>query len=1123
MGMIRLILGRAGTGKTARVLGQIARLTAEGRGGNVLLVPEQYSHEAERELCRAAGDRLSLYGEVLSFTGLARRIFAEFGGARPVMDRGGRLLCMAWAMDRLPPESLRLYRRGRKDVRVADSLVRTAEELKNAGIDAERLLASAEEEDLPGLLGDKLRELALILEAYDAAQRRSAADPTEALASLAERVALDPAVRERAAALRLFVDGFSDFTELEKRVLREFIRAGAEVTVCLTCPAEGGSEGLFSLTESTLRWLEETAREAGVPCLRETAEPEGEEGPIRFFAEHLFDFTRDEPPAAGDSIRLVTAADPYEECELAASAMAELARRGVRWREMAVAVRGFADYRTALESACVRYEVPLFLSGRGDMLRKSVPLYIASALEAVTRGYEYEAVFGYLKTGLGPISPEECDILENYAVLWNIRGSMWDKPFTMHPGGYNMPFDENARTRLEALNGLRARVIGPLKKLENDMKTASDARGQAQALAEHLVDSGLPERLDARRDALEAAGRLEAAAEYDQLWETVCAALEQFAAVLGDTPMDAAGFRELFCRMLSKYDVSVIPVSLDRVQAGDFDGMRRRHIKHLFVLGAADGRLPAPEEPAGVFTPEEREALTARGLALGGPEEDLTRELWRIYSCLSLPSDTLYISWPRSGAEGETRPSVAAERAMALFGLTPERGDIRRARTFSREAAYTLAVLGQAGDRSPACAAALAYFRGEGQGEELRSLVREASAGRGRLGPEAVERLYGEKPAVTATRAQKFGDCRFAYFMQYGLNAKPRQRAVFDARDNGTFMHWLLEKTAGDVMVRGGFDHVSEEEILRIADDRVEEYIHRELEDFAAKTARFEYLFRRLKTGVRRVVAELWRELKDSAFRPVALELDLSAEGVLSPEGDGGLRLFGQIDRVDAWEHDDVLYLRVVDYKTGRKKFRLSDICEGINMQMLLYLFALTERGGTYFKERGFGDKELRPAGVLYSPARFRVVKTDGDSVEKRAARDRLAGTDSEAKRSGLVLDDPAVLEAMEPGDVKRFLPVTLKRDKDTGKAEYAGQLARLEDFGALSRFIDGTLRDMASELRAGSIEADPWFENLRVNACVSCEFASACLFDEGTDGWRLRESLDTEEAWEKIRGVGHE
>ena len=105
------------------------------------------------------------------------------------------------------------------------------------------------------------------MEAYAAAQARSAADPADVLETLADRINTDPDVRAYAAGPRYFIDGFSDFTELEKGVLLALIRAGAELTVCLTCGETEESE-LFALTAGTARWLEAAAGEAGQPCVR---------------------------------------------------------------------------------------------------------------------------------------------------------------------------------------------------------------------------------------------------------------------------------------------------------------------------------------------------------------------------------------------------------------------------------------------------------------------------------------------------------------------------------------------------------------------------------------------------------------------------------------------------------------------------------------------------------------------------------------------------------------------------------------------------------------------------------------------------------------------------------------
>ncbi len=1100
--MVRLILGRAGAGKTGLVFDEIAGYVRQGVGGSILLVPEQYSHEAERELCAAAGDTLSRYGEVLSFTGLARKVFSQVGGGRTVMDGAGRLLCMAVAVHDVS-DGLRFYRRARQDARVLDSLVRAAEELENAGLDAAALADAAGKTQ--GVLSDKLADMALLLEAYAAVRERGGADPADRLASLAELIAESPVVRGR-----FYVDGFSDFTELEKRVLTALVRAGAELTVCLTCGREDAG-GVFELPRQTARWLADMAEQAGVPCSQIWLEPPlPEDDPVAFFCGHLFDFSPAQAPASDGAVTAVSAPDIAAECELAAARMAQLARQGCRWRDMAVAVRGFSDYRTALESACARYGVPLFLSGRGDTLQKNLPLAVVSALEAVLRGYEYEAVFSYLKTGLGPIPLEDVDRLENYVLLWSIRGGQWDRPWVMHPEGYGRPMDEAAEQALEQLNDMRRAVIGPLKALERRVERASTAAELAAALADFLTRSKLDRALERRQAELLAEGRRETAAECARLWDTVCTALEQFAALLGDMSMDAEQFQGLFDLMLSKYDVNVIPVSLDRVGAGDIDGMRRRHLRHLLLLGASDGRIPAPDDGAGAFTADERETLTALGLPMGGAELDMARELGRIYSVLSLPSESLYMSWSESDGEGgQGRPSVLVDRAKALLGVVPARGDLVQARTWSGETAFALALEGQTGGRLPEHLAARAWFVQAGQEPELARLAGAARAAEGSLSAPSVRSLYGERPVLTATRAEKFADCRFGYFLQYGLKAKPRQQAVFDPRDYGNFMHTILENTARAVLDEGGFAAVTDQRVGQLADQFVDKYISDEMHGLADRTARFAYLFRRLRTTVRQVVTDMWQELRQSQFQPLDLELDLRAEGVLEPAEDE-TPLAGRADRVDGWVRDGVLYLRVTDYKTGKKSFDLADVCQGINMQMLLYLFTLQKRGAGHF-----GAQTIRPAGVLYSPARFEMIDAAGKSPEQ-IARERR----DSSRRSGLLLDDDEVLQAMEPGQDKRFLPVKLTRTGGVDKRS-AASLASLERFGSLSRFIDKTLQDLADQLRAGSVAADPWYKSSRENACAWCDFRQACLFDRDGDGWRVRVDMSAEDAWKRIESDG--
>jgi len=1094
--VVRLILGGAGSGKTNRIFADIAARVASKQTGTVLLVPEQYSHEAERELCRVAGDSLSACAEVLSFSGLARKVFAECGGARRAMDAGGRILCMAAAMEPIGA-SLRVYKRSHRDVRMLSELLRTVDELKAAGLDGDSLQQLAEQTD--GLLKDKLCDLALVTEAFNTVQAQSGADASDTLALLAELIADAPSVKGR-----FYVDGFTDFTAREQDVLRSVIAAGADIDFALGV-GEDEDDPASALTAKTARWIEHVCREEGVRCEREWMVSYDAEGPLGFLCAHLFDFSAPEAPAVNGELELISASAIWEECELAAAKLRRLAMDGCRWRDMAVAVRGFGDYRAALEAACAMYEVPLFLAGRGDILQKSLPMALSCAMEAVNRGYEYEAMFGYLKTGLAGFSFEELDELENYVILWNIRGTMWQRDFTMHPEGYNHRPDEASTELLARLNALRARIIGPLQKLEQSGKLASTAAGQAAALASFLDDIGLAETLEQRAEALAEQGEDALAMEYSQLWELICSALEQFYAVLGDTAMDAERFRSLWELMLSQYDIGLIPVSLDRVQAGEMDRMRRRHIKHLLVLGASDGRLPAPDESGGLLSAEERTQLREMDISLSDSEEDLCREFGRICSCLSLPSDSLTIFRSRSDPDGaETRPSLIIQRAEALFGITEKNGSITEARMLSPQGLRMLAVGAATGDCTPEAVAAGDVLKLEGRGEEIDALASAAEQSRGRLSPEAVRAIYGKKAAMSASRAEKFNACRFGYFLQYGLRAKPRQKALFDPRDYGTFLHDVLKNIATEAQERGGFHAVTREEIEAMADKYVERYVHEELNDFAEKTPRFIYLFSRLRRTVRKVCGDMWDELSNSDFVPLAMELDLRAEGVLTHDEQSDIVLSGQVDRVDGWLHDGALYLRITDYKTGRKSFSLSDVCRGMDMQMLLYLFTLTKRGSAHF-----GGRELRPAGILYSPARTELVSADEEvddtTLEELGAKSK--------RRSGLVLNDPEVIEAMEHGEQKRFIPV--KFSKSGAMSE--DNVASAERFGALERYIEKTLQSLAEALRTGSVEADPWFKSARDNACALCDYRDACLFDEQKDCRRPVTRLKTAEAWEKI------
>ena len=410
------------------------------------------------------------------------------------------------------------------------------------------------------------------------------------------------------------------------------------------------------------------------------------------------------------------------------------------------------------------------------------------------------------------------------------------------------------------------------------------------------------------------------------------------------------------------------------------------------------------------------------------------------------------------------------------------------------------------GATDPAAVAARAWFDRHDPAA-LAALTRAAHTARGRLSPERVRALYGRRLYLSASKAERFSACRYAYFLQYGLKAKPRRPAAFNPPEIGTFFHYVLQHTAQDVTDAGGFAAVTDEQLGTFTDRWTQRYIHDELNDFQEKSARFTYLFRRLCQQVRQVVADMAHELRAGDFVPLDFELNFADPEQIAPitlsDGEVTLNMSGVADRVDGWLHDGKLYLRVVDYKTGRKAFSLSDVWYGMGLQMLLYLFALERSGPARY------GHEIVPAGVLYVPARDVLIPADRRLSPEEAAKERAGAV----RRSGLLLDDAAVLHAMEHSDTPQYLPVSPRRKTEA--------LASAEQLGLLARHIETTLLDLAHELRGGSITADPYFRSGQDTACTHCDYLTVCHFTPGAGGdcHRVLTKLPADKVWSNLKG----
>lgn len=1093
--MLTILSARAGQDIRGELLERMARSPAAGR---LLLVPEQYSHDTERALCRALGNAGARGCEVLSFTRLWARVSdAAGGGAVPTLDAGGRVLLLYRAM-RQAEQMLTSYRAASRKPAFLTGLLASIDECRSYAVTPDALTRAGEA--LGGPQGDKLRDVGLIYAAYEALAAQGRADPRSRLDRLAQ------ALRDTgwARGKEVWVWGFTDFTPQEGEVLGALM-AQAPVTVALTCDMADPSD-LFDPARRTAACLTRLAQREGAAVERRTVlRPLERADSLIHLEEQLF--AQDPQSWPGESaVTLSFAPDPRREVEQAAAEILRLVREeGYRFRDIALCARDFAPYEGLVDSVFRQYGVPVFLSTMTDVLQKPVLALVTAALAAAAGDYPYEELFRYLKTDLAGISRQERDELENYVLTWDIKGGTWSrkKPWDMHPEGYGLDFSPADAALVERLDGLRRRVIAPLEALRQNPEHTG--RGHALALYRFLEDIGLPRRLEERADALEERGERKGAAEYRQLWDILAGVLEQSALLLEDMELELEEFSRLFSLALSQYDVGAIPVSLDQVAAGDAPRMAGRTVKALFLLGADSLSIPSCAPAPGVLTDLDREALAGLELQLAPRQGDkLQRELTIAYETCALPARRLYVSYAQSdGTGGDRAPSFLYQRLRAIFPHCPE----ARAGEDCRLAAPGPA-LELAGEREEVYRALSAL---PGWGERAQRIRQAAHWSRGRLSPAGVQALYGSAVPMSATRLDLYQSCHFSHFMRFGLEAKPRQRAKFRPSDYGTFIHAVLEEVLGrGLSLPGGAKALADDPVLRraLTAQAADRYEAEALAGLEGETARFRHTFGRMKQTAQTVVDSVCGELAVSDFAPAYFELGFGRGQAMPPlEVENGvrLRLTGFVDRVDCWVKDGKRYIRVVDYKTGRKSFDFSDVADGRGLQMLLYLFALRREGQALF-----GPEELVPAGVLYVPARSPIVSGERDMTDEDIARARQR----ELRRRGLVLGREDVLTAMEHTDGGyRYLPISAV---GRGKDDY---LVSLEQLERLDGYLDRVLAGAAEQLSQGNIDADPYWHDGEKNACRYCDYAAACHFEECCgDKVRRRRALSAGEFWALLK-----
>ena len=1143
-----IIAGGSGAGKTEYIYRKIIELSAKEPEGRFFVVtPEQATMQAQKEIVRLHPNHGTLNIDIVSFERLAYRIFSELSLPQPeVLDDTGKNMVLrrlaGEKMDELTMFSSHLNRPG-----FISEIKSMLSELYQYGATPEDLKAQTAGEHVGQILAAKLSDMEVIFEAFREFTK-------EKYITLEELLDVLCRVADQSALLKdstMVLDGYTGFTPIQYELLELLFQCCRKVIVTVTMDPEDNpyresvQQKLFYMSRHTVCRLIDRAAAAGCsrdedillkekPMWRFKDSPE-----LGFIENELFRYrgkvyhsgSGNESGAAAEhgreNLRLIEAATPQAEISFLCGEIRRLvASEGIRYREIAVITGDLETYSREILRQFEKNQIPCFIDYKKNILSNPMVELIRAALEVLQSGFSYESVFRFLKTGLvmplAGLSPEVIYQAENYVIALGIRGfkrwnSTWER---VYRGAELINLDE--------LNQFREAVVTPfLPFREVFSNRKATVRERTEALVHFLEALEMEQKLAAMAQQFEEVGDMSLAKEYGQVYGLVMDLFDRIVALLGEEIMGQREYAEILDAGFAEIKVGLIPAVVDRIVVGDITRTRLSNIKVLFFAGVNDGIVPSVSGRGGILSEADRRALREMQVELAptAREESFLQRFY-LYLALTKPSDYLYLSCAASSAEGKAmRPSSLMLQLLKLFPEKRlEQPKEEKEALWSPELGMSWVLRGlqdeKSGENDQFISLYRYFIQSESYRDEMQALSDAAfytyqDTG---IGKAAARALYSPILRGSVTRMELYASCAYAHFLSYGLELSERQMYEIAPSDIGNLFHAAIDMYFTRMKEENRrFSGISEEDRQKMVAECVASVTEEYGNAILGSSYRNQYLERKVYRITDRTIWALTEQLKKGDFEPAGFEVSFSPMDHLRAmriplSSEEAIHLRGRIDRIDLCEDGDRLYLKIIDYKTGKTKFDLTDIYYGLQLQLVVYMDAAMEKIG-----REYPDKTVVPAGLFYYHIEDPMVERKPVESEEETNADILKAL----RMNGLVNGDREALahldnrlgeEATADSDV---VPVSIKNE---AIVERRSQAAGEEKFRVLGAYVNRKMKHMGREILDGNIAASP-YKNGQKTACDYCPYHSVCGFDLKTDGYQFRrfDKLSPEEIWGKM------
>lgn len=1119
---LQFIFGGAGAGKSYYIYNNIIQQSIENPEKQYLiLVPEQFTMQTQKELVTMHPRKGICNIDVLSFERLAFRVLTEMGESqRVLLEETGKSMVLRRVAQEKKKELKILGAKMDKQGYISQ-MKSMVSELRQYEISAEDLedilenLASSPE------LYYKLQDIKTLYQGFFDYLEGSFITQEEVLGAMGRVAPLSKKLKDSV----LVLDGYTGFTPIQIQLLETLLDICQEIYVTVTIAAGEdpykmrSPHELFYLSKQTVASLLRIAKEKKISW-KEYWIPEGkgtyqgrfaDNPPMAFLEKNVFRYRKKKYPKPQNAVQIYEAQNPASEMEMTAGQIRRLVRtKGYRYRDFAVITGDMQVYAPAASRAFKRYEIPCFIDEKHSVFLNPFVEYLRAAVDMIVENFSYESVFRMLRCGLNDISTEEADRLENYVIAMGIRGfSRWQQEWVRSYRG------ENPEECVQ-IDRIRASLVEKWQPFYKKMKTPdASVRTYTEALYEYITANKIQEKLKEFTKNFEAEGNLSLVKEYSQIYEIVMNLLDKLVEILGDKKVRIREFKEILEAGLSEAKVGIIPPTSDQVLVGDMERTRLKDIKIVFFVGVNEGKIPKEQQAGKLLSDLNREelkgSLKERGLSLAPTaKENLYTQKFYLYLNLTKPSERIYLSYSRLSSSGEAMsPSFLVAQIQKLFPDAVREWDVPLFAESRYGALDRLSEEIRKQDRtSPVFEELMSWFTSQ---KEYRELVNRLIDAAYYVNPQesiskgVAEALYGTELSNSASRLEQFAKCACSHFLSYGLMLRERVRYEFNMADMGTFLHNSLDLFARKVREQGkSWIDLEDAERDALAENCVTEVVEKSGETILLSSARNAYIINRVKRMVKRSVWALQNQLKQGEFYPALTEWAFGEKDnidSLNFDLAAGQKLYlkGRIDRIDVCQDkENHLYVKVIDYKSGTTQLDLIKLYYGLQIQLALYLNAALE-----LEKKRFPDKIVQPAGVFYYNTKDPILNKEDVKNQENPQEEIL----KKLKMDGICSSEPEILQKLDKNlavgkSVESFaVPV-----KYTAKGTFSSnsKVANQKEFAIMMEYVQDKAKKIGREILKGNTSVNP-FEWKKENACEYCPYKEICGFDEKLPGYEYR------------------